>query len=127
MVVKPTDANHGRGVSINLETREEVMRAYEWALPEGDGVIVEQFAVGAEHRLLVVASKMVAAARAEPEQVTGDGVHTIRQLADEVNADPLRGADWAARLEPIYLDAMAQLTLAQQGYAPDSVPPRARR
>jgi cyanophycin synthetase len=30
----------------------------------------------------------VAAARRDPPQVIGDGVHTIRQLVDQVNADP---------------------------------------
>ncbi len=84
VVVKPTDANHGRGVSINLTNREEVMRAFEAARPEGDSVLVEQFAVGAEYRLLVVAGKMVAAARAEPERVTGDGQHTVRQLVQPI-------------------------------------------
>lgn len=123
VVVKPTDANHGRGVTINLTTCEQIKRAYGVALPEGDGVIVEQFAVGTEHRLLVVAGKMIAAAKAEPEWVTGDGVHTVSQLVDELNADPRRGDDWASQLCRIEIDSAALLTLENQGVTPDSVPP----
>ncbi len=95
---KPTNANHGRGVTINLCTKEQIMKAYHVALPEGDGVMVEQFAVGGEHRLLVVDGKMVAASKGEPEQVTGDGTHTIGNSSDELNADPRRGDDWASLL-----------------------------
>ena len=65
VVVKPLDANHGRGVSLNLRSQEEVEAAYHVALSKGSQVIVERFIVGQEHRLLVVGGKMVAAARGD--------------------------------------------------------------
>ncbi|MDP1897885.1 MAG: acetate--CoA ligase family protein, partial [Sulfurimicrobium sp.] len=40
VVVKPTDGNHGRGVSAELMTREEVEAAYGVALNEGSEVMV---------------------------------------------------------------------------------------
>lgn len=123
VVVKPRNANHGRGVTMNLVTLDQIERAYEVAVPEGDGVLVETFAVGAEHRLLVVDGKMIAASRGEPELVVGDGYSTVRALVDQLNADPLRGDDWAAPLCTIELDAVAGIMLAQQGYTVDSVPP----
>jgi len=122
VVVKPRNANHGRGVSINLTTREQIDRAFDAAMPEGDGVLVEEFAAGAEHRLLIVDGKLVAASRAEPEQVVGDGVRSVKQLVDELNADPRRGEDWASPLCTVLLDAMGLLTLEKQGFTPDSVP-----
>jgi cyanophycin synthetase len=122
VVVKPRNANHGRGVSINLSTEEQVEKAFAAAMPEGDGVLVEEFAAGAEHRLLVVDGKLVAGSRAEPEQVVGDGVRTVRELVAELNADPRRGEDWASPLCIVELDAMALLTLDKQGYTIDSVP-----
>lgn len=124
VVVKPRNANHGRGVTINLTSREQVEKAFTVAEPEGDGVLVEEFAVGAEHRLLVVDGRMVAASRAEPEQVVGDGVRTITQLVDELNADPRRGEDWASPLCIVELDPPARLLLEQQGYKPESIPAR---
>ena len=126
VVVKPTNANHGRGVTINLTTREQVIKAYEVALPEGDGVMVEQFVAGAEHRLLVVKGQLIAAARGEPEQVTGDGARTVRQLVDELNQDPRRGDDWSSPLCKVEIDPMAVLMLEKQGYTPDSVPRKGR-
>jgi cyanophycin synthetase len=56
VVVKPQDGNFGRGVATNLTTREQVAKAYELAVPEGDGVIVERHAEGSDFRLLVVAT-----------------------------------------------------------------------
>ncbi len=41
VVVKPRDANHARGVSVNLTTREQVEEAFQVALQWRTGVIVE--------------------------------------------------------------------------------------
>jgi cyanophycin synthetase len=122
VVVKPRDGNQGRGVATDLSTREQVMRAYEAAAQEEDDVVVEKFAPGADHRVLVVGGRVVAAARREPAQVVGDGRSTIAQLIEEVNRDPRR-SDWhATALSRMYLDAVSLGVLAEQGYTADSVP-----
>lgn len=124
VVVKPRYGNHGRGVTTNLSTREQVIAAYNHALEETSNIVVERFAPGADYRLLVIGGKLVAAARREPAQVVGDGVRTIAQLVDEVNRDARRGDDHATVLSKIVLDAIALGTIAEQGYQTDSVPPR---
>ena len=65
----------------------------------------------------------MAAARREPAQVVGDGVHTVAELVDIVNMDPRRGEDHATSLSKIKLDAVSLAVLADQGYTPESVPP----
>ena len=122
VVVKPQDGNQGRGVATNLTTREQVVTAYEAARKEGESVIVEKFAPGHDYRLLVVGDRVVAAARREPAQVVGDGVHTVAQLVEQANADPRRGEHHATVLSKIKLDAIALAVLADQGLTPDSVP-----
>lgn len=123
VVVKPQDGNQGRGVATNLNTREQVLAAYDAARKESDSVIVEKCAQGHDYRLLIVGNKVVAAARREPAQVLGDGVHTIRQLIDVVNQDPRRGEHHATVLSKIKIDEVALGVLKAQGYEPDSVPP----
>ena len=92
VVVKPYDGNHGRGVSLNLMTRAEVEAAYHLAERKGDGVMVERFIAGNEHRLLVVGTRVVAAACGEAAWVTGDGEATVSALVDsQINNDPRRG------------------------------------
>lgn len=125
VVVKPRDGNHGRGVTTELMTREEVAAAYELALVEGSGVIVERFVRGNEHRLLVVDGRVVAAARGESASVVGDGRSTVTELIDQqINTDPRRGTTDADPLNVILLDddPAVRFELQRQGFNADSVP-----
>ena len=127
VVVKPQDGNFGRGVATNLRTREQVIKAYELAKPEGDGVIVEKYAEGSDFRLLIVGDKMVAAARREPANVVGDGQRTIRELVEIENRNPLRSDGHATSLSFLPLDGLSLEVLASQGVTPDSVPQQGQR
>ena len=122
VVVKPRCGNKGRGVSVNLACRDDVERAWRLAREEEASVVVEKFAPGFDHRVLVVGSRMVAAARRLPPTVVGDGVADVRELVARVNADPRRCADHAGVLSPVILDDVALAVLAEQGLAPESVP-----
>ncbi len=122
VVVKPVDGNHGRGVAVNLTTDAEVADAFDRALAEGSGVVVESMIAGDDHRLLVIDGKLVAAARRVPGHVTGDGRHTVAELVATVNQDPRRGAGHENMLTRLELDAAADALLAAKGYGHDSVP-----
>jgi len=129
VVVKPSDANHGRGVSLELHTRDEVVAAFAVAEPEGSDVMVERFIRGHEHRLLVVGGQVVAAARGEIISVTGDGASTVAQLIEsQLNSDPRRGAEEEYPLDLIVLDSDAklQLELKRQELDADSIPANGR-
>lgn len=124
VVVKPSDANHGRGVFINLSSEEQVATAYTVAVEEGSGVIVERFIRGNEHRLLVVGGKLVAAARGENASVVGDGQQTVLELIEsQLNSDPRRGHTEDHPLNPIRVDSAAELELKRQGFDANAVPP----
>jgi len=127
VVVKPRDGNQGKGVAVRIRTREEVMKAYEVASDISTDVIVERYIPGHDFRLLVVGKHLVAAARRDPPQVIGDGVHTVRQLVDEVNRDPRRGEGHATSLTKIRFDDIALATLAKQNLTAESVPPKGTR
>ena len=123
VVVKPLDGNHGRGVFLNLTTREEIEMAYAVAVDEGSGVMVERYILGDEHRLLVVGSRVVAAAKGEVAKVVGDGVHTVRELIElQINSDPRRGGNEDAPLNVVRIDRAVTLDLSRQGLTPDSCP-----
>lgn len=126
IVVKPTDANHGRGVFIDLTTKEQVAEAYEQALNEGSGVMVEKFIPGVDHRLLVVGSDMIAASRGDPAVVVGDGKSTVVQLIeDQLNSDPRRGeletCPWD-KINTMTWDPVILADLQNQGHPPESIP-----
>lgn len=126
-VVKPLNGNHGRSVFIGLTEREEITAAYEVAQSEGDGVIVERYISGAEHRLLVVGAELVAATRGDPFYVVGDGRRSIAELVAELNRDPRRGRDSELPLNPVRFDSPNEAIVAHQGYTRESIPPRDAR
>jgi cyanophycin synthetase len=122
VVLKPLNANHGRGVTTDIRSEEQLEAAYDKAKEHSDGVIVETFLKGLDHRLLVVGGKLVAAAKRVPAHVVGDGKHRISELVDAVNSDPRRGIGHEKVLTRISLDAQAERMLAERGYDEDSVP-----
>jgi cyanophycin synthetase len=122
VVVKPRDGNQGKGVAVNIRTRDEVEAAFAVASAICSDVIVERFISGHDFRLLVVGDQLVAAARRAPPQVVGDGQHTIGELIEQVNRDPRRGEGHATSLTKIRLDDIALATLAKHGYTVDSIP-----
>ncbi|MEO0997243.1 MAG: cyanophycin synthetase [Pseudomonadota bacterium] len=124
VVVKPLNANHGRGVSINLDSADEVRTAFEKAVEHSRSVLVEDYIDGLDHRLLVVDGELVAAAKRVPGHVVGDGAHTIRELVDIVNEDPRRGVGHEKVLTRLEFDHQAERLLAEIGYTPDTVPAR---
>ena len=126
VVVKPQDGNQGKGVTVNITEREAFDNAYKTAERYGV-VMVEKFLPGHDYRLLVVGDKLVAAARREPPLVVGDGKHTVRELVDQVNADPRRGVGHATSLTKIRFDDIAIGRLHEQGLEPESVPEKGRR
>ena len=130
VVVKPTDANHGRGVTLDLRTRQQVEEAWTLADAEGSEVIVERFVPGVEHRLLVVANRVVAAARGETAWVVGNGRETVEALVQaQLNTDPRRGETEDHPLSTIQVreDGSILADLRRQGLTPDDVPEASRR
>jgi cyanophycin synthetase len=117
VVVKPLNANHGRGVSINLTTDEQVMTAFAQAQEQGTGraVLVESFIEGFDHRMLVVDKELVAVAKRVPGHVVGDGKRSISELIDIVNEDPRRGIGHEKVLTRLELDKQANRLLAEAG------------
>jgi cyanophycin synthetase len=126
IVVKPQDGNQGKGVTVNIVERELFNQAYETAARYGE-VLVEKFLPGSDYRLLVVGNKLVAAARREPPLVVGDGIHTVKELVDKVNADPRRGDGHSTSLTKIKFDDIAIGRLKLQDMEPNSVPEKGRR
>jgi cyanophycin synthetase len=122
VVLKPLSGNHGRGVSINLKTPEEIEVAFDKAREHGRNVIVEGYLEGYDHRLLVVNGKLVAAAKRMPGHVVGDGEHTIEQLVDKVNEDPRRGVGHEKVLTRLEFDHQAERLLKKLGFDHKTVP-----
>ncbi|MGE5613945.1 MAG: cyanophycin synthetase [Bacillota bacterium] len=127
VVLKPFDANQGKGVFTNITSVRELEYAFSTAIKHSHAVIVERHIPGKDYRLLVVGNKMVAAAERVPPYVVGDGKSTIRELVETENRNPLRGAGHEKPLTIIKIDDMCRQTLAKAGYDENSIPPEGEK
>jgi len=126
VVLKPLNANHGRGVSINLQTDEQVATAFDFAREQGTSraVLVESYVTGYDHRMLAVDGVLVAVAKRVPGHVVGDGEHTITELVDIVNEDPRRGIGHEKVLTRLEIDKQAKRLLEEADFDEETVLPK---
>lgn len=120
LVTKPLDASHGRGISLNLTTLDEVLHGYDIASEYGS-VLVERFLSGKDYRVLVVNYDVIAVAERVPAHVIGDGKHSIHELIAITNRDPRRGFGHEKVLTKIKLTHQSELLLQRAGYTVDTI------
>ncbi len=121
LVTKPLDVSHGRGISLNLRSVEEVCQGFEIASEFSRSVLVETFLSGKDYRVLVINNEVVAVAERVPAHVVGDGEHSIAQLVELVNSDPRRGFGHEKVLTKIKITHQSELLLRRAGYTLDTV------
>lgn len=125
LVVKPLHGMQGKGVVPRIISLPQLEQAVRYSQQCGfSELMVESFVEGDEHRLLVVAGRLIAAAQRIPAHVIGDGTHTITQLIELANRDPRRGRSGTRVLELLRLDAISDTVLARQGLTREGVPER---
>lgn len=122
VVVKPNYGSHGKGVSINLKSPQEVLEAYRIAVEYEDTIMVEKFIKGTYYRVLVVGDKVVAAAHRICAHVIGDGESSIGQLIEKENRNPLRGSGHEKPLTKIIVDRVVEQYLKKQNLTLDCIP-----
>lgn len=124
VVVKPNSTNFGKGVVIlgadhsTMDFENAVGAAFEY-----DGaMLIEQFISGKEYRFLIIGDQTRAVLHRVSANVTGDGRHTIADLIDIKNTDPLRGTGYKTPLEKIRKTDMERDYLRLQGKDFDYIP-----
>lgn len=119
-VVKPLDANHGKGATVGLTNIKQVREAFKTAQYYSNSsrkyVIIERQLMGEDFRALVVNNQLVAVAERTPAHVIGDGESTIAQLIDKVNHDPRRGYGHEKVLTQIIIDDQTKELLRMKDY-----------
>jgi len=122
VILKPIAANHGRGISGRIADADALRASWEKSSAYGSRIVVEQFADGNDHRVLVVNGRVVAAAERVPAHVTGDGTRTIMELIDDGNSDPRRGIGHTKILTRLPADKSTAEHLALSGRTLETVP-----
>lgn len=105
IVTKPLGNDGGSGVSTNIETKEQLRTAYDYARDYSSRVIAQQHIVGADVRLLTIGGTFSSAVIREPAFVTGDGISTTEQLILQANSTSPRNDPNFMSILPIKLQA----------------------
>lgn len=121
VVVKPADRDGGLGVAAGIKDPNGVMRAFEAARMISDVVIVERHVEGRDYRLVIFGGQLIWALERVPGGITGDGVHTIRELVDRLNADSRRSKASSAPLKPLHLNDEAAELISEAGMSTETV------
>jgi cyanophycin synthetase len=118
IAIKPMDGNHGRGITLDINSWEEAEKAYDLAgnASKTRSVMVERYYTGSDHRVLVINGKVIAVAERIPAHVTGNGESNIQELIDITNSDPNRGEGHDRVLTKITIDRAAIDILNKQKY-----------
>ena len=126
IVIKPKSTNFGLGISIfkhGTSSLDDYSNAIKFALKEDKDILIEEFIEGTEYRFFVIEGKTEAVLLRVPANVVGDGKHTIRELVEIKNSNPLRGDAKKTPLKKIELGEIEKLQLAEQGLNFDSILP----
>lgn len=124
IVIKPKSTNFGLGISIfkhGTDNIEDYSKAVNFALKEDKDILIEEFIEGTEYRFFVINGETKAVLLRVPANVVGDGVHSIRELVELKNENPLRGDAKKTPLKRIELGEIEELQLKEQGYKFDTV------
>lgn len=127
LVIKPIGGNHGRGITVNINSQTEALVAFKMAKKVSYKLIVEKYITGDDYRLLVINHSMIAAAKRTPAHVVGDGKSTIKKLVDQVNKNPNRGYGHEKMLTRISINDLTKSILKTKGYTKNSVPSRGEK
>lgn len=122
VVVKPLTGRQGNGVSIGIDTENEMQQAYNDAGSFSPTVLVEKLLTGRNCRLLVVGNKLIAASERTPCKVVGDGKHSIKDLIEIENSNPLRGEGHEKPLTKIRVDHSVLQHLKRVGLTTRYIP-----
>ena len=124
IVIKPKSTNFGLGITIfknGTDSLENYSKAVNFALKEDKDILIEEFIEGTEYRFFVIEGKTEAVLLRVPANVVGDGRHTIKELVEMKNANPLRGDAKKTPLKKIELGEIEHLQLAEQGLNFESI------
>lgn len=132
VVIKPTGLTGGKGVSTNINTKEEAKKAYKWAIEKvaeknrlgwQTKIMLQEQISGEDYRLLIVDGKLEIATKRIPAFVTGNGKETIKELIEKINKDPRRDISNPAHiLKPIVIDKPLLSFLEEQNLSLEYIP-----
>jgi D-alanine-D-alanine ligase-like ATP-grasp enzyme len=115
LIVKPRLGSRGRHTTTHISNLTDFKRAFEIGKQMGRHVIVEEHLIGSVYRGTIVDGVLMGVLAGDPPRITGDGVHTIRELID------IKNANRHERVKGIAVTDRMETFLKRLGYTPDTI------
>ena len=106
IVVKPLDASHGKGITVNITSDQALTVALSEVRKVGTNskILLQEQIRGVDIRIVCIGYEFINAISRIPASVAGDGKHTIRQLIEIINSRDDRGINYATKYNIIPVD-----------------------
>lgn len=131
VAIKPLDLGAAIGVVLDLRNPDEVRARFniaaEAASKSSRKLVVERFIEGNDYRALIIDDRLHSVRERIHPGVTGDGTHTIQQLIELENANPIRGTRATHVYKKIPIDEQVMQNLGRLGLSLDDVPAEGER
>lgn len=85
LIVKPSNSSLSRGLTLNIETKQQLEDAIAFGRLFKEGVVVQEQVEGEEIRFIIIEGKVKAALLRQTARVVGDGKLTIAELIEVEN------------------------------------------
>jgi D-alanine-D-alanine ligase-like ATP-grasp enzyme len=118
VITKPNLGSRSRHTMIHIDTPELLIIGFKKAKKLSPLVIVEEELRGYLFRGTLINQKLAGVVKRDQPEVTGDGVHTLKQLLDEENKRPER---MGPLFHKITIDKEAEVELERQNVKMDDV------
>lgn len=124
VVVKPARGEQGQGISMDIETEEELEKAIRRAKQYCDTVLIEEMVKGLDLRVIVIDFQVVAAAIRKPPEITGTGQQTVKELIHKLSRRRSAATGGESRIP---VDDETKRCVTAAGYTLDDVLPVNKR
>ena len=113
IVIKPKSENFGIGITIfkSKFSMPEYETAINLAFQNGGPIMIEEYITGEEFRFFIIDDEVLGILKRVPANVEGDGIHTIEELVEIKNRNPLRGRGYKTPLEKIKIGVTEKMFL----------------
>jgi cyanophycin synthetase len=113
----------------NIQNSDQLSEAVRIAKIISREFVVEEFIKGEVHRITLVGGEVVAVCLRKPPNVIGDGIHTVRELIEIKNLNPMREAMGQKNftLHKIPISARTLALLTEQNLNLDSIIPKGKK
>lgn len=116
VIIKPNLGSRGRHTTTNINTEAELRHAFDLVKIIAHSFVVQEHLKGSVCRATVINKKLVGFFKADPPQITGDGIHSIEKLVKSKNNN------LPDRLSEVVINEDVTSFINRLGYTPQSIP-----